>query len=65
MKFTALRKKVIAATFMLGLLSFVAPQQANADCVAGFGICSASFGIALDRDGAVKFEISLDFGVRG
>jgi hypothetical protein len=63
MKFTALRKKVIAATFMLGLLSFVAPQQANARCVTGCGICGGRIAIVASGDGSIRLEISLTIGV--
>jgi len=64
MKFTALRKKVMAATVVLGLLSFATPQQASA-CVTGWGICVGSIGIGVGSDGSVKIEISLHIGVEG
>jgi hypothetical protein len=67
MKTPIIRKKIVAAAFVLAsLISLIPPQEANAaetNCVTGFGICEASVAVLVKPSGDAEVTITVKIGV--
>jgi hypothetical protein len=67
MKTPIIRKKIVAAAFVLAsLISLIPPQEANAaetTCVTGFGICEASVAVLVKPSGDAEVTITVKIGV--